>query len=69
MTARRTKTSRMRGVLAGLVLVAASASIAGCSRHDVALTRPCPTGSGLRATTLPKIGLTPAELKLQEKCD
>ncbi len=53
--------------LTGIALVLAAAT-AGCTSHNVELTRACPTGSGVRAAALPKIGLSRLELKLQEKC-
>jgi hypothetical protein len=59
--------SRTRRAAICLVLVCGSATMAGCERHNVALNRACPSGSWLRAATLPKIGLTRAELKLQQK--
>ncbi len=68
MKRERPRALRTRRLLAGFVLVCGSATIAGCTIHNVELTRPCPAGSRLGAATLPKIGLTPAELKLQEKC-
>jgi hypothetical protein len=39
-----------------------------CTTHHVALTRACPTIVGRGVTALPKIGLAPAELKVQQKC-
>jgi len=62
------KTLQPRRLLAAFVLVVASISLTGCNHHNEALTRPCPTGAGVKAATLPKLGLTRVELKLQEKC-
>jgi hypothetical protein len=49
---------------------------AGCSTHNEAVSHPCPTVSKGKAVAvsnrgkigLAKIGLTPKELKAQQKC-
>jgi hypothetical protein len=55
------------------MLVAAAAflstvAIAGCSPHTVSQQNPCSEASIRGAIALAKVGLTPKELKLQQKC-
>jgi hypothetical protein len=58
---------RPRFVLAALA-IAVAAVATSCTTHHEALTNPCPTVLGRGAIAMEKLGLTPAELKLQQKC-
>jgi hypothetical protein len=48
--------------------LAAGAVATACTPHHEALMNPCPTIAGRGVIALAKIGLSPAELKLQQKC-
>jgi hypothetical protein len=55
---------RKVGAVAGLLAVVA----AGCSPHEESVQNPCPELSPRGAIALAKIGLTPRELKEQQRC-
>jgi hypothetical protein len=56
-----------RLLVAGLVVLGAS-GLAACTPHKEAQIFPCPAASPRGAPQLPRIGLTPRELKAQQKC-
>ena len=56
-----------RALAAGLVVVSV-AGMAACTPHKEAQVFPCPAASPRGASQLPRIGLTPTELKAQQKC-
>jgi hypothetical protein len=58
-----------RRMLVSALVVLSATVVAGCTSHAVAVKHPCPDLSVRGAIALAKIGLTPKELKLQEKCD
>ena len=58
-----------RRVLVTALVVSSAAVVAGCEPHTEAVKHPCPDVSVRGATALAKVGLTPKELKLQQKCD
>jgi hypothetical protein len=62
------RASRPRRVFLAAVAVLSAAGLAACTPHKVSLTHPCPAVSNRGASQLPKIGLTPKELKAQQKC-
>ena len=51
-----------------LSVVVAAAAITACSTHEEPLMQPCTTIVGRGVVGLPKVGLAPEELKLQQKC-
>jgi hypothetical protein len=59
---------RPRRMLVTALFVLSTAAVAACTPHTVAAKHPCPDLSVRGAIALAKLGLTPEELKLQEKC-
>jgi hypothetical protein len=57
------------------LLVALTMTAAGCNKHHVAATHPCPkltnkvVVSGRSGIGMPRMGLTPQRLKALQNCD
>jgi hypothetical protein len=57
-----------RRALVACLLVLGTSILAACTPHQVSQVHPCAAPSSRGAPQLPKVGLTPAELKAQAKC-
>jgi hypothetical protein len=59
---------RGRPLIAFGVAVLAATVLTACRPHDESVQNPCPALSRLGAIAMAKLGLTPLELKQQQKC-
>jgi hypothetical protein len=59
---------RRRPLIAAGVAVLAATALTACRPHDESVQNPCPELSRLGAIAMAKLGLTPLELKQQQKC-
>lgn len=57
-----------RRLLAVVVVALTTTTVAGCTTHSESVQNPCPELSRRGAIAIAKLGLTPQELKQQEKC-
>jgi hypothetical protein len=62
------RASAWRRAVVGCLLVLGTSIVTACTPHRVSQVHPCAAPSSRGASQLPKVGLTPAELKAQAKC-